>query len=182
MASSNWSGVLRANSSTPLRLRLAMPVSVPAGGISNRPVTPEVGHRSHAQVPANRRGDLADQPLEHLPTVVDDLTVGVGQQPGSRIVGRDGPGQRGETRDGGLHVHGVEGSRDAERDQPGARRRVSRQRGQLLDFVPAATIWPLPLLLAAVRPWASRAASTSSAFTADDGRHRGRGARRWLRP
>ncbi len=32
------------------------------------------------------------------------------------------------------------------------------------SLVPAATIWPLPLLLAGVRPWASRAASTSSTF------------------
>ena len=39
-ASSIWSGVLSANSSTPFRLRLAMPASVPAGGISSSPVTP----------------------------------------------------------------------------------------------------------------------------------------------
>ena len=30
------------------------------------------------------------------------------------------------------------------------------------SIVPAATIWPLPLLLAGVSPWASMAASTSS--------------------
>ena len=38
-AASSWSGVLSANVSTPLRLRLAMPVRVPAGGISRMPVT-----------------------------------------------------------------------------------------------------------------------------------------------
>ena len=40
IASGNWSGVFSAKRSTPLRLRLAMPVRVPAGGISSRPVTP----------------------------------------------------------------------------------------------------------------------------------------------
>ena len=39
-ASSSWSGVLSANVSTPLSARLAMPVRVPAGGISRMPVTP----------------------------------------------------------------------------------------------------------------------------------------------
>ena len=60
-------------------------------------------------------------------------------------------------------------------------RRISRQRGQLL-LVPAATIWPLPLLLAAVRPWASRAAEHVFRITADDGRHRCWGQRRWPPP
>ena len=32
------------------------------------------------------------------------------------------------------------------------------------SVVPAATIWPVPLLFAAVRPWASSAASTSSGW------------------
>ena len=39
-AASSWSGVLSAKVSTPLSARLAMPVRVPAGGISRMPVTP----------------------------------------------------------------------------------------------------------------------------------------------
>ena len=62
-ASSVWSGVFSANSSTPLRLRLAIPVSVPAGGSSSRPVTPRSAiaamHRSQrtgeATWPTRRR-------------------------------------------------------------------------------------------------------------------------------
>ena len=39
-ASSSWSGVFSANVSTPGIARRAIPVSVPAGGISSMPVTP----------------------------------------------------------------------------------------------------------------------------------------------
>ena len=55
-AASSWSGVLSANVSTPGSARLAMPVSVPAGGISSTPVTPRSAIVSHAQVPAHRVG------------------------------------------------------------------------------------------------------------------------------
>src|SRR3954464_12478387 len=40
LASSSWSGVLSANVSTPFMALLAIPVRVPAGGSSRRPVTP----------------------------------------------------------------------------------------------------------------------------------------------
>ena len=41
------------------------------------------------------------------------------------------------------------------------------------SVVPAATIWPVPLLFAAVSPCSSRAASTSSGLAADHCGHRG---------
>ena len=68
----------------------------PAGGISIRPVTPRSAHGLHAQVPAHRVAHLGHQPAQHLLAVVDDGAVGVGQQPGPRVVGVDGPGVAGQ--------------------------------------------------------------------------------------
>ena len=70
-------------------------------------------------------------------------------------------GQPGQLVHRGRHVHGVERTGDASG--------ISRARAggfsasaASCSIVPAATICPLPLLLAAVRPCASMAASTSS--------------------
>ena len=92
---------------------------------------------------------------------MDDLAVSVGEQPGPRVVSRDGPGQTGEMGHRRLHVHRVEGAGDAERDEPGSVGGFAA-RAANCSVVPAATIWPVPLLFAAVKPWASSAASTSS--------------------
>ena len=59
-ASSSWSGVFRANVSTPGSARLAMPVRVPAGGISRSPVTPRSDMVSMQRSHRTGLRDLAD--------------------------------------------------------------------------------------------------------------------------
>ena len=81
-----------------LSARLAMPVRVPAGGISRMPVTPR---SSIVSMHRSQRTGLAIWPTsrrEHLAAVVDDLAVAVGDQPGARVVGGD---RRGRARRGG---------------------------------------------------------------------------------
>ena len=142
----------------------------------------EVGHRRQAEVPADRRGDLADQPAQHLAAVVDDLAVGVGEQPGARVVGGDGPGQAGQVGHRRLHVHGVERAGDAERDQPGAGRAVRRRRRPAARWCRrrrsgrCRCCWPRS------GPCASSAASTSSGLPPMTRGHRGRAWRHWPRP
>ena len=92
----------------------------------------EVTHGLQAQVPAHRAGDLADHPGQHVAAVVDDLSVAVGDDRDARVERRHRLGQAFEAADGGLHVHGVEGAGDAERDQPGLGRRVLGEGVQLL--------------------------------------------------
>ena len=141
----------------------------------------QVAHRGHAQIPTNWRGQLAHQPLENLPTIVNDLPIGVRQQAGSRVVGGDGPRQRGETRNSGLHVDGMEGTGNAERNESGAPRRISRQRSQLLSRTSRDNLAAAIVVGCSQAVCASRAASTSSGsppMTAviDVG------SPRWLRP
>ena len=136
----------------------------------------QVAHGSHAQIPTNWRGQLAHQPPENLPTIVDDLPIGVRQQASSGIVGGNGPRQRGEARDSRLHVHGVEGSRHAERNESGAPRRISCQRSQLLSRTSRDN------LAAAIVVGCRQAVCLESGkhvvrITPDNGRHRGRGHR-----
>ena len=122
----------------------------------------EVVEGVHAEVPADRAGDLADDPAQHVEAVVDDLAVPVGDEPGARVVHRHRAGQRAEVADRGLHVLGVERAGDAQRHQPGLLRRLVGERLRAAPCVPAATTWPGPLSLAAVRPCFSMTASTSS--------------------
>lgn len=63
---------------------------------------------------------------------MDDLAIGIRQQPGPRIVRADRPRQGAQPLNGRLHVHGVEGARDAELDQTGSLRRLGGERCQLL--------------------------------------------------
>ena len=128
-ASSSWSGVLRAKVSTPLQ----RPLGDAGQGAGRRHLEDagdaEVGHRLHAEVPAHRAGDLADDPAR--------APRGRRGRPGRR--GWRSRGVRGswveterasvaEVADGGRHVLGVEGAGDAQRDQPGLGRRVVGQR------------------------------------------------------
>ena len=76
---------------------------------------PEVGHGAHAEVPADRAGDLVDDATEDVAAVVDHRAVAVGQEPEARVVGRDGAREAAEGLDRGLHVVGVERAR-----RPGA--------------------------------------------------------------
>ena len=55
----------------------------------------EVRHGLQAEVPADRAGDLADDPGEHVLAVVDDLAVLVGDQRGARVVDRHRAGEAG---------------------------------------------------------------------------------------
>ena len=87
----------------------------------------EVEHRLHAEVPADRRADLGDDPLEHLAAVVHDLAVAVGDQRDARVVGRHRAGQAGEHVDRGRHVLGVERAGHRQRHQPGLGRAGPRR-------------------------------------------------------
>ena len=82
-ASSSWSGVLRANVSTPFSARLAMPVRVPAGGISSMPVTPRSSIVSMHRSQRTGCAIWLTMRLQHLAAVVDDLAVAVGDPAGS---------------------------------------------------------------------------------------------------
>ncbi len=113
-AASRSSGVLTASVSTPGSARLARPVSVPAGDFQNRGDT-EIGHGLHAQVPADRIADLVHQASKNIAAVVNDATIGVGEQTDARVVGRDGVGQLVEVTDGGCHVFGMECAGDLQR-------------------------------------------------------------------
>lgn len=93
----------------------------------------EVGHRLHAQVPADRRADLLDQALQDLAAVVHDLAVAVRDQARARVVRGDGLRVVAEDLDRGLHVLGVEGAGDRQRDQPRFGRAVLCEGGELLD-------------------------------------------------
>ena len=87
----------------------------------------EVVQRLHAQVPADRAGDLGDQPLEHLAAVVDDLAVAVGDQRDPRVVGGHRPRQGAERLHGRGHVRGVERAGDLQRRSPGPWRACPRR-------------------------------------------------------
>ncbi|KMP02566.1 hypothetical protein CIRG_10389 [Coccidioides immitis RMSCC 2394] len=93
----------------------------------------DVGHGVEAEVPAHRVGDLADDPVQRLGAVVDDLAVLVADQARTRVVGRDALGQPGEVADSRLHVLGVEGAGDAERHQPGLGGRLGGEGLELLE-------------------------------------------------
>ena len=75
----------------------------------------------------------------------------------------------------GCHVLGVEGAGDRQRDQPGLRGRVGGERLRAARRVPAATIWPAPLSLAAVSPCSLERREHLVAVAAEDGGHAGRG-------
>ena len=103
-----------------------------------------------------------------------DLAIGIRQQAGSRIVSGDGACQRREPGNGQLHVHGMEGSRDAEFDEPGSGRRIGGQRGQLIlgargDDLAAA------IVVGRRQTVCGKGRQHSCWITANDGRHRGWG-------
>ena len=160
-ASSSWSGDLRAKASTPGSARLAMPVSVPAGGISSIPVTPR------SAIVSMQRSQRTGCAI--WPTI-------------RRMISRPSW----TTWPSRLEIHGVRGSW-VETDRASSARwptagamcsvwnapaTLSGMRRALAgglsanawscSIVPAATTCPGPLLLAGTSPCASIAASTSS--------------------
>ena len=94
----------------------------------------EVGQGAHAEVPAHRGGDLADQALDHLAAVADGGAVEVGQQDPVRVGRGDAGGDRGQGGLGRRHVRGVERAGDLQRDHPGPGRRLG---GELVQPVQA---------------------------------------------
>ena len=175
-ASSSWSGVLSANVSTPLSGALGDP----GQGAGRRHLEDagdaEVGHRLHAEVPAHRAGDLGDDPVEHLAAVVDDLAVAVGDQRGARVVGRDrrGPAWP-STLDGRAPCARCGTRRRPTAGSAGPWRAGRRRSAASCSMVPAATIWPGPLSLAAVRPCFVDRGEHLVAVAAEDRGHAGGG-------
>src|SRR5918997_1953959 len=160
-ASSSWSGVFNANSSTPFRLRLASPVRVPAGGISSSPVTPRSAivarHRSQ------RTGE-ATWPTSRRSTSRPSCTTWPSALDSSRVRGSWVVMARAR-----LARWATAGSMCTVWKAPATLSGISRARAggaaasaASCSVVPAATIWPVPLELAAVSPWRTSAASTSS--------------------
>ena len=102
-----------------------MPASVPAGGISSRPVTPRSAIVSMHRSQRTGRAIWPTIRRQHLAAVVDDLAVAVGDQ--AACAGRGSTTERAsvaDVADGRGHVLGVERAGDAERDQPRLGRRV----------------------------------------------------------
>ena len=109
-ASSSWSGVLSGERLDALHGALGDAGQRAGGRHLEDAGDAEVDHRLHAEVPAHRAGDLADDAAHHVAAVVDDLAVAVGDHRRARVVGGDRAGQRGQVTDGGPHVAGVEGA------------------------------------------------------------------------
>ena len=137
----------------------------------------EVDHRLQAEVPADRAGDLADDAGEHLAAVVDDLAVAVGDHAGARVVDRHRAGQRGQVADRGLPCARCGRRRRRGSGISRALAGGSAAKAASCSRVPAATIWPGPLSLAAVRPCCVERGQHLVAVAAEDGGHAGRGDR-----
>ena len=100
---------------------------------------------------------------QHVAAVVHDGAVAVGEQPGARVVRADRARRAlRSVSTAGCHVLGVERAGDLERDAAGALPAGRPARAASCSSVPAATTWPAPLSLAAVRPCSSSVARTSS--------------------
>ena len=175
--SSRSSGVFRASVVVPFSSRLASPVSAPAGGSSTRRVHAALGHRGHADVPADRAGDLR-RPAGRAPRrrSVTTCAVRVGQQRAARVGDRDARRPaRAVRRWAGCHVLGVERARDLQLDDLRRPSRASRRR--LVDArraAPAATIWPAPLRLAGTRSSSASHVDDLVGLAAEHGGHAGR--------
>ena len=131
-ASSSWSGVLSANVSTPFMARFAMPVRVPAGGISRKPVTPR---SSIVSMQRSQRTGLAIWPTIRLSTSTPLCTTRPSRLEITLVRGSwtetDLASER-EVAHGRSHVLGVERAGDAQRHQPRLLRRLLGERRELL--------------------------------------------------
>lgn len=117
---------------TPGSARLASPVSVPPGLSSTSAVTPVLLEGLHAQVPADRVGDLSDQPGDDLCAGGDRVAVGVGNVTHGRVGDREVPDGRAQLLHGRGHVVRVERAGHLQRDDPAyALRLVGLQGGDL---------------------------------------------------
>ncbi len=160
-ASSSWSGVLRAKVSTPFIARLAMPVKVPAGGSSSRPVTPSSRmvsmHRSQRTglpIWLTIRSSTSRPSATTVPSRLDSTGT-----TGSPVTTAEARPSRTSTAGCMWWVWKAPATDSGTRR---ARAGGSSARAASCSTVPAATIWPGPLSLAAVTPCLSSAARTSS--------------------
>ena len=161
-ASSSWSGVLRANVSTPFMARLAMPVRVPAGRHLEDAGDAEVEHRLHAEVPADR---AAIWPTIRASTSRPSWTTWPSRLEISGVRGSWVETERArpaEVADGGRHVLGVERAGDATAASAGPwPAGPSAKRLELLDGAGGDDLAGA-VVVGGVRPCFSSAASTSS--------------------
>ena len=104
-----------------------------------------------------------------------DLAVGVGEQPGARVVGRDRAGQRAERARPPAPCASVWKAPATDSGISRALAGGSSASAASCSTVPAATIWPAPLSLAAVRPCSLERGEHLVAVAAEDGGHAGRG-------
>ncbi len=160
-ASSSWSGPLSANVSTPRSARLAIPVRVPAGGISRMPVTPR---SAKVSMHRSQRTGLAIWPTIRRSTSTPSWTTWP-----SRLETKRVRGSCTDTERASEPRCPTAGSMwwvwNAPATLSGASRAFaggSSASAWSCAMVPAATTWPGPLLLAGVRPCFSIVASTSS--------------------
>ena len=71
------------------------------------------------------------QASKNIAAVVNDATIGVGEQTDARVVGRDGVGQFVEVTHGGRHVFGMECAGDLQRTNAASLGRVIGECGEL---------------------------------------------------
>ena len=71
------------------------------------------------------------QASKDIAAVVNDATIGVGEQTDARVVGRDGVGQFVEVTHGGRHVFGMECAGDLQRTNAASLGRVIGESGEL---------------------------------------------------
>ena len=160
-APSSWSGVLSAKVSTPLSARLAIPVRVPAGGISSTPVTPR---SAKVSMHRSQRTGLAIWPTSRRSTSCPSWTTWPSRLETNRV-----RGSCTETERASEPRCATAGSMWRVWKAPATLNGTSRAfsggssaSACSSSSVPAATTWPGPLSLAATRPCFSRTASTFS--------------------
>ena len=176
-AASSWSGVLSAKVSTPVRARLAMPVRVPAGGTSSMPGDARV--RAIVSMHRSQRTGLATWPTIRRRTSRPSWTTAPSRLETRRVRGSRVEIARPAGRAGRRPAPCARcGRRPATLSGTAGRRRAaSAANAPSCSRVPAATIWPAPLLLAGVRPCCGDLGQHLVAVAAEHRGHAGRGHR-----
>lgn len=160
-----------------LEIALGNPGEGTRGWEFQQPRDAQFSHGGQAEVPAHRVGHLLDESLQVVGAGRDDLPVRIGEEPGTGVVGGDGPGQALQMSHRRLHVDGVESPSHAELNQPRSSWWVGLQVGELLhrpggdDLAGAIVVG---------RSQASGVNRGQHLFgvPADDSHHRGRSRRR----
>ena len=150
---------------------------MPAGAISitrSRRAAPNVSmHRSQRtglETWATRRS-------QHLGAGLDDLAVPVGDVADHRVGAPSGPGRARPGAHAGGHVRGVERAGHLQRRSARRLRRRVGARASSCSSVPAATIWPAPLMLAGGQAVFAQLGPDHVGVAAEHGDHAGGGDR-----